>query len=103
MQLVPPSPSANGSAKRRSAAIGGLALARRGLRALGAAASTGEAGGASTGGAACCGDGCHIGMTCTTGGGAVGAAGCISGGGRDCAGLARNPSSQPYARGSPEV
>jgi hypothetical protein len=87
MQLLPSSPSENGSAKCRS--IGVLALTRRGLRILGAAASAGGLEAFSTGCAVCCGDGSHIGMTWTTGGGALGAAGGISGNGVDGTGFAR--------------
>src|SRR4051812_19592945 len=98
MQLVPPSPSANGSAKCRATTFGALALAMHGLRDAGPAASTGGSPGLVTGCADCCDDGCHIGMTCTTGGAASGTTGCLSCGGTGCAGLARSPSSQVSAR-----
>jgi hypothetical protein len=98
MQFAPPSSGEKGSAKSRPVVFGALGFGTRGARPRTAAIPPGcSAGSASVCADRCC-AGSHIGMTCTVGCAGSGAAGWMSCGGRDGAGLARNPSGQTSAR-----
>ena len=97
MQFAPLSSSAKGSAKRRAVAFGVFGFEVRDLRRSTTAVSTGGSAGATTGCAGCCGDGSHIGMTCTVSCAGSGAAGGMSCCGRGKADAARTPSGQVSA------
>ena len=98
MQFAPPSSGEKGSAKSRPVVFGALGFGTRSVRPSTAAIPLGCLTGCASGCADRCCVGSHIGMTCTVGCAGSGADGWMSCGGRDDAGLARNPSGQTSAR-----